>query len=206
MIIKKNIKNYEFVEFDLIVSNRNQNNIFKNNLKSLGYRLEKASLNKKDRLHKLSKIHIEKYKLQLSLPLGEFILNLKSNGNPDYKLYLNKYGDKNYCEFSISDYESDKGLYCYVINDKITYIGRSKKTFKERFYEYGKITPYNCLIDGQATNCKINSLINDLSDSKIKIGIYIMNEASDKEISLLEKEIIKELINQGYSLWNKQVN
>jgi hypothetical protein len=76
-----------------------------------------------------------------------------------------------------------------VVDNKIKYLGRSRKTFKERFNEYGKITAYNCLIDGQATNCHINSIINSIDN--VFVGIYKMTNKSDEEIKEMEKRILK---------------
>ena len=125
----------------------------------------------------------------LDLNLGEFLFRLKSEGNSDYKLYLNKYGDRRYCIYKIDQFLNDKGIYCYVVDNKIMYLGRSRKTFKERFNEYGKITAYNCLIDGQATNCHINSIINSIDN--VFVGIYKMTNKSDEEIKEMEKRILK---------------
>jgi hypothetical protein len=76
-------------------------------------------------------------------------------------------------------------------------------TFNERFRDYGKITPYKCLNDGQSTNCKINSKVNDIE--KLKVGFYLMDNFSDKEIEVLEKEIINTL-KETHNLWNHQLN
>lgn len=198
---------YNFQEFELRVINRNQENIFsKNSKRSLGYVLNKALIDPKTRLKKIASIHTEKYAMFLNYTLGEFLLYLKENNNPDYLEYLNGYGDKLYCEFKLdTTLSKSKGLYCYIIDEKIQYIGRSKKTFGERIKEYGKITPYNCLIDGQNTNCKINSKINEIS--KVNIGLLEMNDSTDREIEELEKKIIRHLnFDLGLDLWNSQIN
>ncbi len=207
MTINLNGLEYNFQEFELRVINRNQENIFsKNSKRSLGYVLNKALIDPKTRLKKIASIHTEKYAMFLNYTLGEFLLYLKENNNPDYLEYLNGYGDKLYCEFKLDPTLSkSKGLYCYIIEEKIQYVGRSKKTFGERIKEYGKITPYNCLIDGQNTNCKINSLINE--NTNVKIGLFEMNNSSDEEIEKLERDLIKYLNNdEGLELWNTQLN
>ena len=75
------------------------------------------------------------------------------------------------------------------INNEIKYIGRCTDNFKKRINQgYGKIHPKNCFIDGQATNCHLNSLIN--SSVNVEFGIYIMSEKTKDEIKEMEKLIL----------------
>ncbi len=168
---------------------RNIENVFKFNKKTLGYSLYKAKEDKNNRLHKYAEEHLINYSEFIDMKLGRFLFCLKERGCEDYKLYLNKYGDSKFCIYSIDEFQNDKGIYCYIVNNEIKYIGRSKKTFKERFREYGKITPYNCLIDGQSTNCRINSKINKLDS--VEVGIYKMTNSSNEEIMAMEKSILQ---------------
>jgi KaiC/GvpD/RAD55 family RecA-like ATPase len=180
------------IKFEIIpvtIIQRDLQNIFLDNKKTLRYSLEKAIADKKNRLNKIASEHLTKYSTMLDLNLGEFLFRLKNESNSDYKLYLNKYGDRRYCIYKIDQFLNDKGIYCYVVDNKIKYLGRSRKTFKERFNEYGKITAYNCLIDGQATNCHINSIINSIEN--VFVGIYKMTNKSDEEIKEMEKRILK---------------
>ena len=203
MKIKINDETISFEVIEIEIKNRNQENIFLGNKKTLEYKLQKAINKPKDRLHKIAKNQKMKYKDYLDVELGKFLMHLKEINNPDFRLYLNKYGDSKYCNYTISKFKNDKGIYCYIVDDQIVYVGRSKKTFAERFKDYGKITPYNCLIDGQVTNCNINSKVNNLE--KLKAGFYIMNDSSDKEIESLEKRVINSLKGNG-GLWNVQKN
>lgn len=204
MKIKVDKTTIEFKTMTVQISNKNQGNIFKDNIKrNLDYRLEKALKNKKDGLHKNAKKLKLKYYSELKMSLGSFLIKLKNESNQDYKLFLNKYGDGRFCEYSITNFLNDKGIYCYIVENQITYVGRSKKTFHERFNDYGKITPYNCLIDGQATNCNINSKVNELES--LTVGFYLMNDSSDEEIEQFEKKIINSLKNT-HKLWNVQQN
>ena len=204
MEIKINEKIIKFKVVNIKIKKRNIENIFKKNLnRNLNYRLDKALKSKSDRLHKIALELKQKYNQYLDTPLGLFLFELKNARNIDYKLFLNKYGDNLFCEFSISECQNDKGVYCYIVNDSIVYVGRSKKPFGKRFKDYGRITPYNCLIDGQATNCNINSKVNELD--LLKVGFYSMNSSSDKEIEKIEIEIINAIKNDN-NLWNIQNN
>src|SRR5690606_1500743 len=88
----------------------------------------------------------------LDTPLGEALLVNKQNKKETYKRFLNPYGDLSYSQFSIQDSNvlNLKGLYAYVVNQELVYIGRCLDTFKKRInYGYGKIAPKNCYRDGQ---------------------------------------------------------
>lgn len=129
---------------------------------------------------------------ELSMPLGKFLYEQKLSKNDEYKLFLNKYGDNKFCHFKLNSNLNDKGLYAWVENDKIKYIGRCTDNFKKRVNQgYGKISAKNCFIDGQATNCHLNSEINKLKN--IDFYVFPMNNNSTEEINNLELKILKEM-------------
>jgi hypothetical protein len=131
------------------------------------------------------------YSSSLAKPLGEFIFQLKNENNPFYKKFLNPFGDNIYCGFSIDDqsYLNAKGLYIYVVDDQLKYIGRCLDNFRKRINQgYGKIHPKNCYIDGQSTNCHLNSLIAQNLD---RVVLYICKISDENEIEYLEKLLIK---------------
>lgn len=121
--------------------------------------------------------------------LGDFLKEIKELNDNNYSKFLNKYGDEIFCEFKISDNLKDKGIYCYVDGDIIKYVGRCTDNFKKRINQgYGKIYPKNPFIDGQATNCRVNALIN--SNKNVKFGVYLMTDKTTEEIKALEKQIL----------------
>ena len=132
----------------------------------------------------------ERYKNYLNYNIGCFLNFLKDNNDNSYLCFLNKYGDNKFCNFRINCNLKDKGIYCFVHNKKIKYIGRCTNNFEKRINKgYGKIDPKNCFIDGQTTNCRLNTLIN--ASVCIKFGVYVMNEDNIETIKELEKEILK---------------
>jgi hypothetical protein len=142
-----------------------------------------------------------KYKEYLQLPLGEFLLKCKNNSDNIYKLFLNKYGDLNYCIFKIEDknYLNTKGIYAFSLEENVVYIGRCKDSIIKRVNQgYGKIYPKNCYKDGQATNCHINSLINNYKDT-IKLWLWKIDDID----MIVNQEI--DLINKYKPKWNIQV-
>ena len=142
--------------------------------------------------HKYSRLKLlleNKYKSYLDNKLGDFLKSLKEANDNNYLCFLNKYGDNQFCEFKIADNLSDKGIYCYIKDGEIKYVGRCTDNFKKRINQcYGKIHPKNCFIDGQATNCHLNSLIN--SADNMKFGVYLMTDKSTDEIKEMEKLIL----------------
>jgi hypothetical protein len=92
-------------------------------------------------------------------------------------------------EFKILNHLNEKGIYKFVVKNKIVYIGRCLDNFKKRFnFGYGKINPKNCYKDGQSTNCRINNYCNK---EKFEIFVYCLIENS--EIKKIEKQLIKKI-------------
>jgi len=61
-------------------------------------------------------------------------------------------------------------------------------TFNARINQgYANISPKNCYIDGQSTNCRVNSLVNDYSKY---IKLFILPLDDDREIIKFEKILI----------------
>lgn len=178
----------EFQKCDLHFDSFNEKNIFeKKNNKSLHQTLNHQ------RYSKFSKEIISDYYDYLDWPLGEFLSKLKSINDLVYLKFLNKYGDLSYCKFRLSDTSNhigyQKGLYIYCLKNEIVYIGRCRDSFKKRINQgYGTIHPKNCYLDGQATNCHLNSLINSCYQD---VELFVRSMNSDVEISKLEEKLIK---------------
>lgn len=138
---------------------------------------------------------------ELEKPLGEYLLEKKNSNDLEYKLFLNKYGDNTFCHFKLNSHLNDKGLYIWVVNGKIKYLGRCSDNFKKRVNQgYGKINAKNCFIDGQATNCHLNSEINKIEN--VEFYVYGMNDKSKTEIDDLELKLLNEINFE----WNIQNN
>jgi hypothetical protein len=129
----------------------------------------------------------------LNRPLGEFLYDLKLRGDRFYKAFLNAYGDEVYCSFSITDPSivQKRGVYLYTIEDRVRYVGRCLDNFGKRINQgYGRIHPKNCYLDGQSTNCRLNSLIAKHRDV-VSFYVSILDDVS--EIPRLETEILESL-------------
>ena len=140
---------------------------------------------------KLSQKILRNYSTSLDKPLGEFLIQLKNENNIFYKEFLNQHGDKKYGVFTIDDQSllNEKGLYIYLIDGQIKYIGLCLDSFRKRINQgYGKIHPKNCYLDGQSTNCHLNSLI---ANNRDRVTLLICVLSDDKEIEYLENILIK---------------
>jgi hypothetical protein len=184
MNLKINDRKIEFKIISLTFEEKNIESVFYNkNNKTLKQTFEHPKYSR------LNLLLCEKYKAYLDKNLGDFLKILKKGKDSNYLCFLNKYGDNKYCKFKIDTHLLDKGIYCYIKDDKIKYVGRCTDNFKKRINQgYGKIHPKNCFIDGQATNCHLNSIIN--SADNVKFGIYTMTDKSTDEIKELEKQIL----------------
>jgi len=143
------------------------------------------------RYTKFTSIVFEKYNSNLGIRIGDFLMLLKKNKDDLYKMFLNPYGDEKYCKFKISDNEilDKKGLYFYKLGNDIIYIGRCRDNFYNRFNQgYGIVHPENCYLDGQSTNCHINSLINKAGNI---IGLYVCIMTDDLDIESIKRELIQ---------------
>lgn len=109
---------------------------------------------------------------------------------------LNSYGGLVYCKFSVpsNDLSVRKGLYAFYENDELIYIGRTNDSFLTRVNAgYGNISPKNCYIGGQSTNCKMNSYINAAVSNGSDIKFYVYPMDHTEEINSLEAELIKKM-------------
>lgn len=132
-------------------------------------------------------------------PQNGLNINLAGRLNPARTLH--RFGQGPFCDFKIKDHLTEKGLYCFVVNGNVKYIGKvtGKSTFGKRFNSgYGHISPYNTYAaqpghsGGRLTNCHVNSNVNReiCQGSTILVGFLPMNNSTDVAISNLEKQLI----------------
>jgi len=203
--LKEVIENHKYTHLEIIKNlikvelnfeNKNIENIFSN--KQNKTLKETLKNNKYKNLFDHCNTNYNKY---LDYKLGVFLNDLKVNKDEYYKKFLNEYGDNKFCKFKIKENLNKKGIYFFVENNQVMYLGRCLNNFQNRINNgYGNISPKNCYKDGQATNCNINSKINKIQ--KIEFYIYEMNNKTSSEINQLENYLLK----QYYLPWNIQNN
>ena len=119
---------------------------------------------------------------------------------------LHDYGKGAFCEFDAPDGICDKrGIYIFVVDGRVKYLGRCLNTFKKRRSEgYGHISPRNCYKGGQPTNCHINRELNKAfkTGASVFIGIHEMDDIA--AIRELEKKLLKEQERNNPDNWNIQ--
>ncbi len=147
---------------------------------------------RKDKYLKFVQTCFERYSMFMEIKLGKFLGMLKEQGDDYYKHFLNDYGDLSFCKFRMvgKEFSNLKGLYVYKSDDQIKYVGRVKGDYN--FYQrinmgYANISPKNCYIDGQSTNCHINAIVNS---SKGNIKLFVLPMVSDDEIVRTERWLI----------------
>jgi len=135
-----------------------------------------------------------RYSADFQLSLSDFLSALKKSGDPFYKNFLNMHGDKTLCKFRMLDSANfDKtGLYLYCLDNIIMYVGITKDSFKKRINSgYGNISPKNCYLDGQATDCHLNSLINKVDHTRLSFWSCVLDDI--KDLNQIEKHLIQTL-------------
>lgn len=119
---------------------------------------------------------------------GTALLQLKKEGDPFYKEFLNKYGDLSYSQLIVKGNESllnRTGVYLIIMDDELVFTGVCANSFKTRFNQHiGNISPKSCFKDGTATHCHINARITHHSrQSKVHFKICpIKNNDEMKEV------------------------
>lgn len=91
-------------------------------------------------------------------------------------------GDGVFCRFSINA-PNASGVYLWVADEKIIYIGETTDLSRRFNTGYGCISPRNCYAGGQSTNCKMNKVVMEQYrlGSPVKLYFYetkIINSSS----------------------------
>jgi hypothetical protein len=131
------------------------------------------------------------YPESINKKLGKFLLERKLAGDEFYLQFLNNYGDKIYSKFYFKEtsWLSRKGVYIYLVDKTVMYVGKTNDSFGKRIIQgYGNISPKNCYIDGQSTNCHLNALI---TQNKKVVSLYLCQLNDPITIDRFEKELIQ---------------
>ena len=110
----------------------------------------------------------------------------KANTTP-----LNPHGTGPFCRLTVKGLPADPGVYALTLDRAVAYVGRAQN-LAERWGSrgYAAISPRNCYVGGQSTNCKINSLILSVVEKNAQIELWF-HETSD--VQRCEDELISGL-------------
>ena len=104
---------------------------------------------------------------------------------------LNLYGSGSFCKFTIpNDWSGKSGVYALFNNEDLLYIGKCVDLRKRFNAGYGNISPKNCYIGGQSTNCKINAMILEQYKNGNKVVLYFYET---KDSTIIENRLINKL-------------
>lgn len=116
---------------------------------------------------------------------------------------LNKYGKGPFCKFQIPNGINNAGVYILKINNEVKYVGECEKLSSRYNMGYGQISPRNCFVRGQSTNCKINSYI--LREVKNGSKVHLLFYETENRFEV-ERDLIKKYVPDWNSTSGKYVN
>jgi len=104
----------------------------------------------------------------------------------DIKVPLNHYGKGPFCKFKIPNGCNNCGVYAIVVEGHAKYIGECVNLSSRYNMGYGIISPRNCFVGGQETNCRINNLILLASKNGTQLSLWFL---PTKEYKAIEQEL-----------------
>lgn len=100
---------------------------------------------------------------------------------------LHQYGKEAFCRFKINAPEI-AGVYLWVLDNEILYVGRTKNLAQRFNNGYGKISASNCYKGETITNCRLNKALLNLYEQGKIIGLYFYKT---RKYKALEKKILQ---------------
>lgn len=107
-------------------------------------------------------------------------------------------GNGPFCKFTI-EAGTWSGVYLWVVNNEIIYIGETENLSNRFNNGYGQISPRNCFAGGQSTNCRMNKVVLEHAEKGRCIDLYFLGTPNHKEVEL-------ELLSGLASRYNKKDN
>lgn len=112
------------------------------------------------------------------------------------------HGSGAFCRFSIQA-GALPGVYLWVTNGEIIYIGETENLQRRFNTGYGIIAPRNCFAGGQSTNCKMNKVVLTLFEQGQVIDLYFYETKNYKQVELDLLRKIKTQFNKKDNEWVK---
>jgi hypothetical protein len=105
------------------------------------------------------------------------------------ELPLHEYGAGPFCHFQIPKIHA-QGVYLIRVNTVITYVGECEDLSNRFNAGYGNISPRNCFVGGQPTNCRLNHNIYKRAKNNDEIVLYFHETENRFQV---ESELIDKL-------------
>ena len=102
---------------------------------------------------------------------------------------LHKHGHGPFCRFKIPKDKKVPGVYALTVDGEVVYVGECENLSQRFNAGYGNISPKNCYVGGQRTNCKINNLILTTTQAGRRVQLWFFGTSDHKKI---EKRLLEE--------------
>ena len=108
---------------------------------------------------------------------------------------LHNFGRGAFCRFKINSSEV-AGVYLWVLDNEILYVGRTKNLSQRFNQSYGRISASNCCIGGTITNCRMNKVLLKLFEQGKIISLYFYKT---RKYKVVESKILH-AVNTPYNI------
>lgn len=164
------------------------------------YTLRKSLITGEKTLHVLGYVFQFIQQLQPQRDANGQILKFYPQGAYDNKDNLPLLDDGNgpFCKFTI-EAGNWPGVYLWVEWNTVIYIGETKNLGNRFNTGYGQISPRNCFVGGQSTNCRMNQVVLEHTEKGRCIDLYFLETQNHKQIEL-------ELLSRIESRYNNKNN
>ncbi len=109
---------------------------------------------------------------------------------------LNRYGNGPFCKFTIPKAIVASGVYAMTADGKVKYIGECQNLSSRVNNGYGNISPRNCFVGGQETNCRVNNLLFNETKMGSALSLWFLETDNYKDIE-------RELRSSLQPVWNR---
>ena len=106
-------------------------------------------------------------------------------------LPLNNYGKGLFCKFKVPNDYNFCGVYVIFVDGSPKYLGECQNLSDRFNMGYGNISPRNCFVGGQETNCRINNLIFQETKKGSFVVLWFHQTEDHKAIELNLRNHIK---------------
>ena len=118
------------------------------------------------------------------------------------------YMDTPFCKFKMTHLSKKSGVYLWVEEGEIIYIGETNNLHRRFNSGYGQISPRNCYVGGQNTNVKMNRIALDHYMQGKTIDIYVCETPYNKFLEMVIPGDILQVIRffEGFGITREELS